>query len=202
LEANTDQKNKQYCCPNPNCLKVFSEPLVIKYYACPKCQTLIDLNSEKDAVKTILTEKYALKEDQRQESNKQIEKQEKKITRPVLTQQDRIAESKIRKNLPLSSNLDVDSFTSKGLEPEEPTLIQRLEALVEEKNKESEKKNVSNYSDSECLHYFGFLNQRKKDEAMPETCVVCPRSIECLLSDSNNSEESVKEIKKWYSFKR
>jgi len=80
------------------------------------------------------------------------------------------------------------------------TLMQRLEAMVTETGKEKETANSS--SDVECSHYLGYLNQRVKGETIPETCIVCPKSIECLLSESNTSKESLKEIKKWYSFKR
>ena len=132
MNPNRDKNDKQYCCSNPSCLYVFSEPLEIKQYACPQCKKLIDIDSKKP-------------------------------------------------------------------EPEELTLQQRLEAMVEKKHKDEEKAKEPPSSSPECLHYFGYLHQREVGQAMPEECVVCPRSIECLMSNSNKSKESLKEIKKWYS---
>ena len=37
------KKLKDYCCSNPNCNSVFSQPKIIKYYVCPKCQSLVDM---------------------------------------------------------------------------------------------------------------------------------------------------------------
>ncbi len=34
----------RYCCPNPNCNRVFSRPKIIRYYVCPSCQSLININ--------------------------------------------------------------------------------------------------------------------------------------------------------------
>ena len=84
-------------------------------------------------------------------------------------------------------------------EPKEPTLMQRLEAMVTETPEEKEPDNVS--SDFKCSYYFGYLYEREKGKSIPETCFECPKSLECLMSESTNSKESVKEIKKWYSFK-
>lgn len=33
---------KKYCCSNPNCKSVFSQPKIIMYRVCPICQTMID----------------------------------------------------------------------------------------------------------------------------------------------------------------
>jgi hypothetical protein len=55
-------------------------------------------------------------------------------------------------------------------------------------------------SSSECEYGFGYLSQREKGEAIPSTCVECPKSLDCMLAEYNKSRESVKEIKKWYSF--
>jgi hypothetical protein len=35
-----------------------------------------------------------------------------------------------------------------------------------------------------CEYYFGFLNNRDKQEAIPETCLVCHRSVDCMLHDN------------------
>jgi len=32
-----------------------------------------------------------------------------------------------------------------------------------------------------CGHYFGYLNKRPKDTPIPETCMICPKIVECLF---------------------
>ena len=53
-------------------------------------------------------------------------------------------------------------------------------------------------SDSRCKHYFGYLGQREKGEGIPDTCLECLKSLDCMLSDYNKSTKTVEEIKKWY----
>ena len=51
----TEEKKKReverYCCPNPNCNRVFSRPKIIKYYVCPTCQTLLKMDTAQGNVK-------------------------------------------------------------------------------------------------------------------------------------------------------
>ncbi len=48
-----------------------------------------------------------------------------------------------------------------------------------------------------CQHWFGYLNQKEKTEAIPESCPECERVVECMLMNGN-SASAVAEIKKWY----
>ena len=80
-------------------------------------------------------------------------------------------------------------------EPTEPTLIQNSQSVIGGDEKEKATPN----SIDKCSYYFGYLNQRTKGETIPEECVECPKSIECLMSEVDNSKESLKEIKKWYT---
>jgi len=82
-------------------------------------------------------------------------------------------------------------FTKKS----EPTLIQNSHSVIVEEEKEK----ATHDSIDKCSYYFGYLNQRTKGETIPEECVECPKSIECLMSEVDNSKESLKEIKKWYT---
>ena len=52
---------------------------------------------------------------------------------------------------------------------------------------------------SGCQYGFGYLRQREKGEGIPDTCIECSKSLDCMLSEYYKKEESVKEIKKWYS---
>lgn len=55
-------------------------------------------------------------------------------------------------------------------------------------------------SQSVCQYGFGYLSQREKGEGIPDTCIECPKSLSCMLSEYYKTQESVKEIKKWYKF--
>ena len=34
-----------------------------------------------------------------------------------------------------------------------------------------------------CQYFFGYLSTKNKEEAVPETCFDCPKSIECMLKE-------------------
>jgi len=55
-------------------------------------------------------------------------------------------------------------------------------------------------SSSGCQYGFGYLSQREKGEDIPQSCIECAKSLDCMLSQYYKKEESVKEIKKWYSY--
>ena len=52
-------------------------------------------------------------------------------------------------------------------------------------------------SQEKCLHHFGYLGERQKDEIIPSECIECMRSIECMLVKTN-SKEAAHEIQNWY----
>ncbi len=45
---------------------------------------------------------------------------------------------------------------------------------------------------------FGYLSRREKGTVIPDTCIECTDSLNCMLSQYNKSGASVKEISKWY----
>jgi hypothetical protein len=51
---------------------------------------------------------------------------------------------------------------------------------------------------SGCQFWFGYLGQRENGERIPDECVECERSVECMLQKEAYSTEAVTEIKKWY----
>jgi len=53
-------------------------------------------------------------------------------------------------------------------------------------------------SSNGCGFYFGYLSERDKGEAIPAACVECSKSLDCMLVRVHQSNDSVKEIKKWY----
>ena len=48
-----------------------------------------------------------------------------------------------------------------------------------------------------CQNFFGYLNERKTGEIIPNECAECTKVIDCLLGN-DNSKGAIKEIKKWY----
>ena len=67
--------------------------------------------------------------------------------------------------------------------------------------RETPKEKTEQPSEFQCSYHFGYLSEKNKNEAIPETCFGCPRSIDCMLSEFNKSQQSLEEIKKWYSIK-
>lgn len=50
---------------------------------------------------------------------------------------------------------------------------------------------------SGCQYWFGYLGIRESGESIPEECIECEKSIECMLKQKTYSTEAVDEIKKW-----
>ncbi|HLN88814.1 MAG TPA: hypothetical protein VK253_02000 [Candidatus Binatia bacterium] len=181
MEGKTDKIGK-HCCPNPNCGKIFSRPKVIKYYVCPSCQTLIDIPAQ------------------------EIPDPTPPIKKPDLFAGEQEPKSELTLNLPAS---DVELAPSKeNANNETPDL--KLEFITESKSIDTSsleekvqlavegRKELSELN-FQCEHYFGFLSEKKQGQEIPETCFECPKSVECLLSKRIKSEESIQEIKQWYT---
>jgi len=49
-----------------------------------------------------------------------------------------------------------------------------------------------------CQYSFGYLGERESGEGIPEECVECEKSIECMLRKEDYSPNAAKEIKKWF----
>ncbi len=57
---------------------------------------------------------------------------------------------------------------------------------------------VKENTDTDCAHYFGYLADREKGVAIPDLCITCENSVDCMLSEEKASDDAVKEIRKWY----
>jgi hypothetical protein len=42
-------------------------------------------------------------------------------------------------------------------------------------------------NNSTCAHYFGYLNQRQKQQEIPSECLTCEKVIQCFSYTKNNS---------------
>jgi hypothetical protein len=214
LEKTRSKKARRYCCSNPNCHKVFSRPKVIKYYVCPSCQTLVDLPVEKTPIRPILREKRVLIEEQLTLGKpKSIKKtQEEEPISLTLIEPEKNIEVAVAE-IPIEKQIETESVDEKYPQPTNLTLIEPEKNIEEtpptptlfdlnEKPEATTTETANPFSGPQCLHYFGYLNQREKGETIPETCDECSNLLECLLSEHHGSEKSIKEIKKWYSLKR
>jgi hypothetical protein len=67
--------------------------------------------------------------------------------------------------------------------------------LVTKPITDQKKTNVTN--NSGCKYYFGYLASRDKKEEIPDTCLECPKNLDCMLS-KYKSKDTVVEISKWY----
>lgn len=60
---------------------------------------------------------------------------------------------------------------------------------------------INTTDNSGCKYYFGYLSSRDKQEAIPKTCLECPKSLDCKLLDNKPKEPistHIKRIRKRY----
>ena len=181
MEGKKNGKGKHNC-SNPNCGKIFSRPKVIRYFVCPSCQTLIDIPAQRIP-------------DRASPIKKPISpaKKEEAKSEPILTQlvsNDEMAHSNENAmNEPHDLKLD---FVAECVPTDTSSLEEKVQLAVEGRKVLSE-------LNFECNFYFGFLGEKKEGHQIPETCFECPKSVDCLLSKCVKSEESIQEIKQWYT---
>jgi hypothetical protein len=174
-------KNKvqRYCCSNPNCKKVFSKPKIIKYYVCPTCQTLVDdLPSENFHPPT--REKPVEEKKQVARGKRKESKQDKKQESRVITSQ----QATTSNELTSWEKPEVKEIleTIMPAQMEEPKPNAAADIALNKKSQITVEEKTCQPSDVQCPYYFGYLGQRNKETAIPETCFECPKSIECMLS--------------------
>jgi len=99
----------------------------------------------------------------------------------------------------IAKPVQTQTSTLKATEPTvvEPKVIQPKPESSMPKSIAKKEKEI-NPSDQVCRYYLGYLSQRDKGEGIPETCVECNKSLDCMLSEYYKSENTVAEIKKWY----
>ncbi len=193
VDQSKSNKIKRYCCSNPNCNKVFSKPKIIKYYVCPSCQTLVDEDSYGFHSPTQETAVQKKKQTRRLKGNKQ-----EIVSDPQAVELPQSDPAPINDELVSAEKLEVDEEPEKMM-PAPIEVLDTLDSDYNLQNSQDVPEKQTQSSDSECLYFFGYLSQRDKSEGVPVTCFVCSKSIECMLQEYNKSEDSVKEIKKWYS---
>lgn len=193
FREDNEHKGHKYLCSNPNCRKVFSRPKIIKYQVCPACQTLVNMaeaeNKDKSRISFASKKFMKLKKKKKVKTDNSegltLEVQQASVEPPP--EEKRVPEKK-----PEGSE-EAISF-EKVLKPrqgkvETPSVQQKITLETETVSQPS----------SKCKYGFGYLHQRKKGEDIPDTCMECNKLLNCMLSDHYKKEESVAEIKKWYT---
>lgn len=66
----------------------------------------------------------------------------------------------------------------------------KIEESKIEENKTTEENNKveENKRATSCRNWFGYLGKRKKGEEIPSECIVCQKSIECMLNKREFTE--------------
>jgi len=185
MEGKNNGKEKHNC-SNPNCRKVFSRPKVIKYYVCPSCQTLIDIPTQRIPERAAPIKKPV--------SPAKTEEVKSEPTLAQLVSNDEVAlsnENAINETVDLRSDFVAECVPTDS-SSDSSSLEEKVQLAVEGRKALSE----LNFA---CNYYFGFLGEKKQGQQIPETCFECPKSVDCLLSKCVKSEESIQEIKQWYT---
>jgi DNA-directed RNA polymerase subunit RPC12/RpoP len=178
---------KKYVCSSPTCAKVFEKPKVVRYLACPYCLSKIEKTDQaKNLRACVIAEEKRESEIKPVTSNESVESQIQ--NKPVIAEEKR--ESEIVR-LKTSILARARAIFQESEAPEKVELAPSGEIPGKIKDVRSK--------DGQCKYYFGYLSKRKKGEGIPEACVECPKSIDCLLSNLYESPTAVSEIKKWYN---
>ena len=192
---NVNHKARKYSCSNPNCKRVFSRPKIIKYYVCPTCQTLVDNSNTGELVENESASK----------ARKVLAQRRTKIVEPDVFQELGTLNIEVVSDQPAPEERCATSTEEKielsekvvNLEQVQPPQQKPIELASLNGIATVERKKLPE-SSLGCKHVFGYLGHRGKGEKIPDSCIECPVSLKCLLSDYYKSGESVDEISKWY----
>jgi hypothetical protein len=123
---------------------------------------------------------------------------EPKIVEPKIVEP-KIVEQVVEPKVTEPKAVEPKAVEPKAVEPKavEPKAVEPKPQSPMPKSLGKEEKE-NHPSDQVCKYYLGYLSQRDKGEGIPETCVECNKSLDCMLSEYYKSEKTVAEIKKWY----
>jgi hypothetical protein len=212
--SNEKSKSQKYSCPNPNCKKVFSRPKIIKYNVCPTCQTLVDESNFVDLSENVIpshkqkvsinTKPKATEQSEflkigvlNMETTKsgQTELEVLTITglddgieankKSMDTEHSHQSPQETSKKSHLQEKIEISA-------PPEPTEIPQPQQITTAEFEKTEEPLRS------CQYHFGYLSHREAGAGIPDTCIECPDSLNCMLSQYDKSRKSVREISKWY----
>ncbi len=193
VDENKKHRVQRYTCSNPNCNRVFSKPKIIKYYVCPTCQTIVNATQ---------TNGQAAKQEEPSPSKKLVKhKKPKAIEEHVKSEESKVKDLAISRP-PAVMDECAQAATAITQKPENLEQAPTREPNVAEPslNPQTTTRDETTFSSSSpgCKYGFAYLSQREKGTEIPETCVTCPKALDCMLSGYYHSGKTVKEIMKWY----
>lgn len=190
----------RYLCSNPNCNSVFSKPKIITYCLCPTCQALVSVTTTEGQLDTkeapLTLEKITLIEsvEQQETKNQDACQSNTELTEPESIRA-QTAPKFMELNVEEKEQINTDSTeTKKG----QMNSTEQLETVQLDKKVEAPIETKSISASQACKYFFGYLSQRNKKEMIPNACVECIRSLDCILQNYDKSMEAIEEIKKWY----
>ena len=151
-------------CPNPNCRREIKEPILLtirsvtppkEYEACPFCFAELEQGPVK----------------------------KKEIPEPTI-EKEKIEPKKTVAYTPVKPVLEKEKTSG-------PKLLKKVKSLIpgngepkkEEPKASTDKPKEKTESDSSgCPESFGYLANRDKDVPIPQTCLSCPKMVDCMLS--------------------
>jgi DNA-binding response OmpR family regulator len=150
-------------------------------------QMFKELNSTKSCTSVFKYETPDnLNQNKRQKIVNQNKEPEVNAVKPTLVQPEENVELLNAEKPIINEPQEIKPLDSWNSELKEQGSIQNIEANVAPPKARTEETNSS--PKTECSHYFGYLSQRTKRETIPETCIECTKSIECLTSGSDHSK--------------
>lgn len=170
-------------CPYKGCGKEFDQPTVIIdsskilreiHYICPHCMTKIEIVTENTKLIGVIAAERP-----------------RVFDSPAKTARER-SQMEEPNDAEIISNKKTDITSSDNEIPPG--------GEVSDERQETLKEQTGQLQEFQCSYHFGYLAEKDKNEVVPETCFGCPKSLNCMLSQFNRSQESLEEIKKWYSF--
>jgi hypothetical protein len=187
-------------CPNPKCQKEVEEPILLtifsvtppkRYEACPYCFAKLEQKTplekeeitEPSAGNIPQEEPMPEKEDENAEETSPVP-EKVKDSRPKFF-------DRVKSLIPNSSNRkkDKERINEPKVEPEhrkeqEPNKKQKADTSKQEEQKHM--RSTSKDTTPGCPESFGYLANRQKDEQIPQSCLVCPRMVDCMLCPRDN----------------
>ena len=139
------------------------------------------------------------REDQNAEKNLQEGNRIKELELQVKRLEEKKQRPTIGTKKPKGNKYEVSDKGSRKLEVN--NILNTFQSSYTEQTKKTGTDKEASTSKDGCRFYFGYLSERDKGDEIPNTCVECSKSLDCMLSKVRESNESVKEIKKWYRLK-
>ncbi len=195
-KGNEKHKVRKYSCPNPNCKTVFSRPKIIKYYVCPTCQTLVDESNIAEHLENDVASQRS--KVARSRKPKTIEPSEFLQIGVLDVEETRSDQSELEELCVTCGDGETDA--SKKVVDLEPVQLPQQETteFPQPKHIPTVETEKASEPSLRCQYGFGYLSHRESGAGIPDTCIECPDSLNCMLSQYHKSGESVEEISKWY----